>query len=355
LQVISRLIPVCIHKKFVLIVFLQNRLSGVARKFALTMEIGTLKRKRTISLSDDDVIDDGEMSLLSSGSFELQRRIYDMTVVKLKTAAPLTRSQRRREPPLLRTVLMFNTLRQIEKNCAPGTSLCAGFGLTSLASVDQSSLLRPRAAANRAVEMDVLPSLPSEYFFSCSFDRLDSECFCQSYDPTPRLTPLARTFGSPPDAANVASASTLSVGGVSSSSRASSSSCSELFSSSNVDDLPIITFSSVLEFESSPAATAANKTVSPPIGIESNFDLTFDWPDFDTSPSEATVTELPLSPLPAMDFDGDFDSLINLEMPVHQPPSSSSAACSHSVTCNHRNELFADELEHIVQQILVGT
>ena len=103
--------------------------------------------------------------------------------------------------------------------------------------------------------------------------------------------------------------------------------------------------------------------------MSSNFDLTtFDWPDFDTTPltpspppppppSEGHGAELPLSPLVNVDFDYDFDDRLNIELStgLMQPTSGSSTGCSHSVSCNHRNEHLVDELDHIVQQILVGT
>ena len=113
----------------------------------LTMEGAvSLKRKRTDSMSSSDAEDTNNEVEMAMLAFELQRRVYEMTVVKLRTAAPLTKSLRRREPPLLRTVLMFNTMRRIEKTYATpiaGIGDWTGCGATTTAAAAAAALQTP--------------------------------------------------------------------------------------------------------------------------------------------------------------------------------------------------------------------
>ena len=72
-----------------------------------------LKRKRTSSTSSSDA-EDGDRTPDGIDDQRLRRRVVELSLSKVRTVAPLTRSQRRREPPLLRSVLILNTLRAVD-------------------------------------------------------------------------------------------------------------------------------------------------------------------------------------------------------------------------------------------------
>ena len=77
-----------------------------------------LKRKRTSSWSDVIADDDKDSGVSSSQIVDaeqrLRRRVLELSLAKVRTAAPLSRWMRRREPPLLRSVLILNTLRAVD-------------------------------------------------------------------------------------------------------------------------------------------------------------------------------------------------------------------------------------------------
>lgn len=114
-----------------------------------------LKRKRTSSTSSD--VDDTDRHATDCDDQRLRRRVIELSLAKVCTAAPLTRSLRRREPPLLRSVLIINTLRAVDADrvfadptlcgavaVAPSTPYRAPSVLDEL----PGSLLRPPAAVD---------------------------------------------------------------------------------------------------------------------------------------------------------------------------------------------------------------
>jgi len=74
-----------------------------------------LKRKRSLSSSSSSSEEEYCRGDTTSGDDpRLRQRVVELSVAKVRMAAPLTRSLRRREPPLLRSVLILNTLRAVD-------------------------------------------------------------------------------------------------------------------------------------------------------------------------------------------------------------------------------------------------
>jgi len=258
-----------------------------------------LKRKRTSSVDDDDDRTD----------HQLRRRVFELSLAKVRTAAPLTRSLRRRDPPLLRSVLILNTLRAVN---ASGVFSAADPTLSA------SAVVAPSTPCRSPSVLDELPGL------LLAGDGRPPVPSPLTEDLGP-CSPL--TDGRPADDAT---------------------------SSSILDDL----FGGCGERTSSSMTTLVPSPPPPPVlTFSSLFDLDCAsvWPSSSSSTSSSS-----------MDVDLDLDVAM-FDFDLLQPltvgcaagsRSSSSVQAAASVlttsTCTQRNQSFVDELEFI-SEILVGT
>ena len=255
-----------------------------------------LKRKRTSSSSSD--VDDADRNVADSDDQGLRRRVLELSLAKVRTAAPLTRSLRRREPPLLRSVLIINTLR----------------------AVDADRIFSDPTLCGAAVA----PSTP--YRAPSVLDEL----------PGSLLRPLAA--GDP--LADARSADDASISAI----------LDDLFGSERTSAAfqtpPVLTFSSLCELDCAPvwppltaAAVTSTSSASSPSSIDVDLDLDATMFDFDLLQ--------PLTPAAA--------GCAGSRTTMSTPATSGGASCVLMTSAyTQRSQGFVDELEHMAE-VLVGT
>jgi len=261
-----------------------------------------LKRKRTSSWSDID--DDDEKndvtSSLRNGDEEqlLRRRVFELSLAKVRAVAPLTRSLRRREPPLLRSVLILNTLRAVD--ATSGIPPDVDPTLTAAAAVAPSTPFRSPS---------VLDELPASLLFgdgwplaTASHEHADALTNSHSADETSTLSILDDLFN-----------------------------CERTLGSS--PSPPVLTFSSLFDLDCG--------SVWPSTSSPSSVDLDLDVAAFDFDV---------LQPLTATAA-GCGGSRTAVPAPAC-PAGGGVRATSTCIT--QRGQMFVDELERLAQ-ILVGT
>jgi len=252
-----------------------------------------LKRKRTSSWSDPD--DDDKTVVTSSrggdDDLRLRRRVLELSLAKVRTAAPLTRSFRRRDPPLLRSVLILNTLRAVDASAA-----AAGGVLTDATVVPSTPFRSPSA-------LDELP-----WTLAASSASLT--------DVLEHCDGLAGDTRSSDDATT-------------------SSILDDLFGCDRTPPAaPVLTFSSLFDLDCS-SVWPSSSTSSADVDL----DLDVAMYDFDLL---QPVTSVTVSPRTAVG------------VPTPVCPVSVSGGVLASSTCTQRSQMFVDELERLTQ-ILVGT
>jgi len=274
-----------------------------------------LKRKRTSSWSDVDVdVKSGVSSSRSDDAeLRLRRRVLELSLAKVRTAAPLTRSLRRREPPLLRSVLILNTLR----------------------AVDATAAVLPDADPTLAAAAVMAPATP--YRSRSVLDELPGSLLLDDARPlaTPSLTAdLGHCDAHPADDAT------------------SSSILDDLFgcerTSAASPSPPVLTFSTLFDLDCSsiwPSTSVAltsssmsSSSSSSPL-MDVDLDLDIAMFDFDLLPPLTTAVA----------------ECAGLRTAVSTPSCPASAAGGAGVLAkSQRSQVFVDDLERIAQ-ILVGT
>ena len=279
----------------------------------------TLKRKRTLSSSD--VVDDDETNGVSSSQGvydeqQLRRRVFELSLDKVRMAAPLTRSLRRREPPLLRSVLILNTLRTVDP-----TGIFSNVDPT----LSAAAAVVPATPCRSPSALDELPGL-------LMFD--DGRALATATVTDDLGLCDALTYRRPADDAT------------------SSSILDDLFgcerTSVATPSPPVLTFSSLFDLDCSSV-----------------------WPSTSVA-LMSNVTSSSSSSSPWMDVDMDLDVTM-FDFDLLQPLTAAAAGCAGSraavcstaagltsvcggggVLATQRGQLFVDELDRIAQ-ILVGT
>lgn len=253
-----------------------------------------LKRKRTSSVDDDDRTD-----------HQLRRRVFELSLAKVRTAAPLTRSLRRRDPPLLRSVLILNTLRAVN---ASGVFSAAEPTLSAAAVVAPSTPCRSPS---------VLDELPGLLLAGDGRPPVPSP-LTEDLGP---CSPL--TDGRPADDATSSSILDDLFGG-----------CSERTSSTTTlvpSPPPVLTFSSLFDLDCASVWPSSSSTSSSSMDVDLDLDVAM--------------------------FDFDLLQPLTVGCAAGSRSSSSVQAAAAGVlttsTCTQRNQ-FVDELEFI-SEILVGT
>lgn len=278
-----------------------------------------LKRKRTSSSSDVDDEEKNDVSTSSSESGDdeqrLRRRVFELSLAKVRTAAPLSRSLRRREPPLLRSVLILNTLRAVD---AAGILSDADPTLSAAAVAPSTPFRSP----------SVLDELPGSLLLGDGWPLATASC----------LTDVVEHSDAPTDTRPADDATTSSI-------------LDDLFgcerTSGAFPSLPILTFSSLFDFDCSSVwpstpATFSSSSSSPSSSTDVDLDLDVAMFDFDLLHPLTTT---------AAGFAG---SRTALPTPACSTGASGGGGILSTSTCTQRNQVFLDELE-CLEQILVGT
>jgi len=259
-----------------------------------------LKRKRTSSSSDFEDVDDDE------DDQRLRRRVLELSLAKVRTAAPLTRSLRRREPALLRSVLILNTLRAVDAAARTllDPTLCGDAAAAAMAPstpyrspsvLDElpGSLLRPPTPDRAAADDD------DDAAISAILDDLFGGGEARSSPPPPPPPPP-----------------------------------------------PVLTFSSLFDLDCAsvwpppPLIATPVAVTSPSSSSSSSLDVDLDLDDFDLLQ--------PLTPAAAVVGCVAGSRTVGAAASVAGSPSAAVLACTE------RSQCFVDELEHMAQ-VLVGT
>jgi len=287
-----------------------------------------LKRKRTSSLSEDDEKTDSSTCSVDDDRLQLRHRVVELSLAKVRTAAPLTRSLRRREPSLRRSVLILNTLRAVDADAAAETTMCVSAAVAPPSTPCRVLDDLPGALLLGSERLLATPSLPADFgeHFGDSVRSADDDATTSSI--------LDDLFG-----------------------------CDRT-SALPLSPPPILTFSSLFDLDSATvwpstasAATTSSSTTSPSpsssLSSLSSFDVDFDLdlPMFDFDPL--------LPPLTPPSAATGVSRTATTSPPAVVPAASGVgggvlASSSSSSTCTQRSQTFVDELERIAQ-ILVGT